>query len=397
LTEVVQPVTAKAVLGASVSPAVVGDPSLLVQTRIPPALVAATAFANSISQTYLMTAGVSDPLSAGQVASPMPPLAKTTSELVTIDGPVAGLPPAGVRLTPTVSWTYQRLADSAVVQNGSNAQRAVSQLLAARRLFTDAPSYASGQTVKLYAEIIPAVGASPSAAAHFVLALLYPLASGDKLIPRILRPTARQTVTTVTTSFAGFPAPARVGPAPLPAVAGAFAVDAAQPGTFVAPPAGAGLPAGTFVLKLPAGGVRIFVPSGTQVIIDIDLTGSSGPLGVTAVNSARDTVSAAVTSAAGTASRTLLTIGASEIVEVVLTGVANAQLFGVTSKRASPESAPPLCYSGVASSSAFLPKGKWGASLFVQATDSGAVESANIVETAIGFATLIADCSFDIT
>jgi hypothetical protein len=142
--------------------------------------------------------------------------------------------------------------------------------------------------------------------------------------------------------------------------------------------------------------VRLFVPIGTQVTVDINLTGSTGPLGVVALNSARDAVASTFTSAPGPSGRTLVTISASEIVEVVLSGVANAQLFGVTSRRGSPESSPPLSYAGSLPASDLLPKGKWAASLFVQAIDSGAPESANVVETSIGGGTLIPDCIFDV-
>jgi hypothetical protein len=84
------------------------------------------------------------------------------------------------------------------------------------------------------------------------------------------------------------------------------------------------------------------------------------------------------------------------LVEVRLTSAANALLFGVTSKRASPETAAPLSYSGSVKASA-LSSGHWGASLFVQEIDTGLTESANVVESAIGAATLIADCQFDVS
>jgi hypothetical protein len=58
------------------------------------------------------------------------------------------------------------------------------------------------------------------------------------------------------------------------------------------------------------------------------------------------------------------------------------------------ESAP-LQYAGTVNVSD-LAKGHWGASLFVQALDSGLTESANVVETAIGVQSLSADCQFDI-
>jgi hypothetical protein len=270
-------------------------------------------------------------------------------------------------------------------------------MLTARRLFTNAASYSGSQPINLYAEILPAPGGGPGVAtAHLALALLHPLATGDKFIPRVLRPTGRQSVTTVSTSFSGFPNPARAGTAVLPAVAGGFAVDSELTGTFLTPPGGSGLPAGTFVLRLPTGNVRLFVPIGTQVVLDINLTGSPGPLGAQAINSARDPIATTVTQAPGPTGRTLVTISASEIVEVVLTGLANAQLFGVTSRRASPEPSAPLCYAGTLSAADLVPKGLWGASLFVQEVDSGTPESANVVETSIGAAALIADCTFTV-
>jgi hypothetical protein len=397
-TEVVQPVMASGILGAGVATAAIGIPPALVQTRVPTGVVPPVAFANSVAQTYLITGSESDPLPTGQGATPVPAGTRTDSEQVIVTAPIAGLPPAGVRLSPTVSWDYQRLSNTSVLQNSSSTARPATRMLTARRLFTNAASYSGSQSINLYGEIIPAPGgAAATAVSHHVLALLYPIATGDKFIPRVLRPTARQTVTTVTTSFSGFPNPARVVTnVPLPAVAGGFAVDSDQTGSFVAPPGGSGLPANTFVLKLPAAGpVRLFVPIGTQVILDINLTGT-GPLVAQAINSARDPIATTVTQAAGTSPRTLVTISASEIVEVVLTGIGNAQLFGVTSKRASPETTAPLAYAGTISAADLTPKGKWGASLFVQELGSGTPESANLAEAAIGAATLISDCTFDV-
>lgn len=395
--EVVQPIMASAVLGAPVTTAALASPAAVVQTRVPTGLAGPVAFANSIAQTYLITGSSNDPLPAAQAATPVPATTRTDSEQVTVTAPSAGLPPAGVRLSPTVSWDYQRISSTAVLQNSTSAARAATKMLTARRLFTNAASYTGSQPINLYGEIIPAPGGVPASAAnHFVLAMLYPVATGDKFIPRVLKPTARQTVTTVTTSFSGFPNPARAGTAVLPAVAGGFAVDSAVNGTFVVPPGGSGLPANTFVLTLPTGNVRVFVPIGTQVILDINLTGSPGPLVAQAINSARDPIATTVTQAAGTGGRTLVTISASEIVEVSLTGVANAQLFGVTSKRTSPEPTAPVSYAGTISAADLTPKGKWGVSLFVQELDTGTPESANVAETAIGAASLIADCTFDV-
>jgi hypothetical protein len=396
-TEVAQPIMASAILGASVTAASVGTPPALVHTRIPSGVVAPIAFANSVAQSYLITGSDADPITTGRAATSVSALTRTDSEQVTVTAPAAGLAPAGVRLSPTLSWAYQRLSSSAVLQNTSNVARPVTKLLTARRLFSNAASYSGSQPINLYAEIIPAAGGAPAvASAHFALALLYPLAAGDRFIPRVLRRTARQTVTTLSTSFAGFPAPARAGVAVLPALAGGFAVDSELTGAFVAPPAGSGLAAGTFVLRLPTGSVRLFVPIGTQVVIDINLTGSAGPLAVVALNSARDQVAATFTTAPGPSGRILVTLSASEIVEVVLTGVADAQLFGVTSRRASPETAAPLAYSATISAAELVPKGKWGVSLFVQEADSGVPESANVGESAIGAAALITDCSFDV-
>jgi len=396
-TEVVQPVMASAILGAGVGTATVGTSPAVVQSRIPTGIVPPVAFANSVAQTYLITGSENDPLPTGQTGTTVTGTSRTDSEQVIVTAPAAGLPPAGVRLSPTVSWAYQRFSSTAVLQNTTNVARPATRLLTARRLFTNAASYTGSQPINLYGEILPAQGGGPNVAtAHYVLALLYPVATGDKFVPRVLRPTARQTVTTVTTSFSGFPSPARTGTAVLPAVAGGFAVDSDLTGSFVAPPGGSGLPAGTFVLTLPTGPVRVFVPIGTQVILDINLTGS-GPLVAQAFNSARDPVPTAVTQAAGTSPRTLVTISASEIVEVVLTGVANAQLFGITSKRTSPETTAPLpiAYAGSLSAADLTPKGTWAASLFVQAMD-GLPESANVAETANAQASLIADCQFSV-
>jgi hypothetical protein len=396
-TEVVQPIMASAVMGAPVTTAAIGTPPTVVQTRVPTGLAAPVAFANSVAQTYLITGTDNDPLPTGQAATVVPGTTRTDTEQVVVNAPAAGLPPAGARLSPTVSWVYQRLASTAVLQSTTSTPRPSTKLLTTRRLFSNAASYTGSQPINLYGEIIPAPGGGSSLAnGHHVVALLYPVATGDKFIPRVLKPTSRQTVTTVTTSFAGFPNPARAGTGVvLPAVAGGFAVDSPLPGAFVVPPAGSGLPANTFVLTLPTGSVRLFVPIGTQVIVDINLAGS-GPLAAQAINSARDPIATTVSQAPGTGGRTLVTVSASEIVEVVLTGVGNAQLFGVTSKRTSPEPTAPLCYAGTISAADLTPKGKWAAALLVQEQGSGVPESANVAETAIGAASLINDCTFDV-
>jgi hypothetical protein len=395
-TEVTQPISPAALFGATASAASTGTAGLTVLTRIPTALAAPVAFANSVAQTYLIAGGDADPLLFGQGATAVTPATRTDSEQVTVTAPNAGLAPAGRRLSPTVSWAYQRFASTAVLQASSNDARAQSKLLAARRLFTNAPSYTAGQTVNLYAEIIPAAGGAPATAqAHFVLALLYPLPAGDRVIPRLLRPAPRQTPATVTTQLTGFPAPARVGTASFPfsAQGGAFVVDGDSPGSFQAAAAGA-LPAGTLALKLPATAVRLFVPPSTQVVLDIDLRGIAGPFVAQGVNAAGDDVGT-TTTAAGTAGRSNVTVSASEIVELRLTGAGGALLFAVTSQRGSPETAAPPSYAGAVPVSS-LASGHWGASLFVQAIDSGITESANVVEGAIGQARLLADCQFDV-
>jgi hypothetical protein len=128
------------------------------------------------------------------------------------------------------------------------------------------------------------------------------------------------------------------------------------------------------------------------------LGGTTPPFQATAVNSAGDVVATA-TVGSGTSGRSLVTAAASEIVELRLTGASNAQIFGATSRRASPETTPaPLSYTGTAAAADLIAitKGRWGASLFVQALDSAVPESANVVETATGVATLIADAQFDL-
>lgn len=395
--DVAQPVTPAALFGASATAAVAPGPTpQTVLTRFPAALSAPIAFANAVAQAYLLSGSDSDPQAFGQAATGVTVATRTDSERLTLAAAAAGFAPAGKRLAPALSWEYQRVATTAILQASLSAVRSPSKLLAARRLFTDAASYTSTQTINLYAEVIPAIGGAPlSASSHFPLVFLYPLPAGDKFIPRLLRPVARQTPATVTTTFQGFPAPSRVGGINLPfsVSGGAFVVDSDQPGSFQS--AGAALPAGTLALKLPASLVRVFVPIGTQVILDIDLRGIPGPFQAQGVNTAGDNVGT-VTTATGTAGRTLVTIAASELLEVRLTGAGNALLFGVTSKRASPETTAPLSYSGSIKASS-LTSGHWAASLFVQALDGGLTESANVVETAIGAATLIADCQFDVT
>jgi hypothetical protein len=172
-TEVVQPIMASAVMGAGVATAAIGTPPVVVQTRIPTGVVAPVAFVNSIAQTYLVTGSSTDPLPPAQAATPVPATTRTDSEQVIVTAPAAGLPPAGVRLSPTVSWDYQRLATGAVLQNSSSAARPATKMLTARRLFTNAASYTGSQPINLYGEVIPAPGGVPVAAAnHFVLALL---------------------------------------------------------------------------------------------------------------------------------------------------------------------------------------------------------------------------------
>jgi hypothetical protein len=395
--EVVQPIMASAVLGAAATTASAGTPATTVLTTIPPGLTAPLTFLNSIAQTYLVTGGTTDPLPAGQTATPPPAGTRTDAEQVSVTAPVAGLTPAGRRLSPSVQWDYRRLSPSAVLESPTTRAVTESRLLAARRLFTDAASYTTSQTVNLYAEIIPAAGGAPlDPSAHFVLALFYPLPAGDRFVPRMLRPSARQTPTSVTMQLQGFPAPARVGTAVLPFTSGAFTVDAGANGNFVTPPSGQ-LPTGTLALQLPAGTVRIFVPPSTRVDLDIDLRPSSGPFQGSAINSAGDAV-ATVTTAAGTSGRTNATAQASEIVELRLTGVSLAQLFKITSLRASPETTAPLSYTGSARAAdlAALTHGQWGVSLLVQALDSGAPESANVVERAINAETVITDALFTI-
>jgi len=393
--EVVQPVMASAVFGAATSPAITGAPSMTALTRVPTALAAPIVFANSVAQTYLVAGADADPLTFGQAATPVPGTTRTDSEQVTVTAPLAGLAPAGRRLSPVVAWAYQRFSSTAVSKASSSAARTPSKLLAARRLFTNAASYSAGQTVNLYAEIIPASGGVPATtSSHFPLVLLYPLPAGDKFIPRLLRPTARQAVTTVTAQFTGFPAPARAGAVNLPfVVAGAFTVDSDGAGTFQAASAGT-LPAGTLALKLPSNLVRLFVPPSTQVVIDVDRRTASA-FAAQGVNSAGDNAGTTTIPAPGASGRTLVTIAGSEIVEVQLTGAGTAVLYGVTSNRASPETAAPLAYAGSVGVSS-LASGKWGASLFVQAIDSGLTESANVIETAIGQAGLVADCTFTV-
>jgi hypothetical protein len=395
--EVVQPIMASALLGAVASTASAGTPAATMLTSIPPGLAAPLTFLNSIAQTYLVTGGTTDPLPAGQGATSPPAGTRTDAEQVTVAAPVAGVAPAGRRLSPSVSWTYRRLSPSAVLESLTTAARTETRLLAARRLFTDAASYTTAQTINLYAEIIPAAGGAPvDASSHFMLVAFYPLPAGDRFVPRLLRPSSRQTPTSVTTQLQGFPAPARVGTAVLPVTVGAFSVDAGANGNFKTPPAGQ-LPAGTLALELPTGTVRIFVPPSTRVDLDIDLRPAAGPFQGSAVNSAGDVV-AAMTTAAGTSGRTNATAQASEIVELRLTGVSLAQLFKVTSLRASPETTAPLSYAGSAKAAdlAAVAHGQWGASLFVQALENGAPESANVIERAIGAQALIADCSFTI-
>lgn len=397
-TEVTQPVTPASFLGAAASPATVGSPPFMVQTRLPSGLTAPVAFANALAHASLIAGSDDDPLLFGQAATTVPAATRTDSEQVTIAAPAMGLPPAGKRLSPVLSWAYRRLSSAAVAQASSSAAHTPTKLLAARRLFSNAASYSAGQTVSLYAELIPASGGGPHlASAHVALVLLYPTPGGGRFVPRLLRPAPRQTPALVTTQFTGFPAPARLGPVDLPfVVAGAFTVDSHGAGTFQAATAGT-LPAGTLALQLPVGSVRLFVPPSTRVVLDIDLRSFTGTLGAQGVNSAGDNTGTTSIPAPGPSGRTLVTIDASEMVEVRLTIAGTAVLYGVRSERGSPESTPPLSYAGSVSASELLPKGKWGASLFVQAAGSGFPESANVVETAIGAATLIRDCTFDVT
>ena len=399
-TEVVQPIMASAVIGAAAATASSDSPVGTVLTSVPPGLAAPVAFLNSIAQTYLTTGGADDPLPSGQTATPPPAGTRTDAEQVSVAAPGAGFAPAGRRLSPVVSWSYRRLSPTSVLEAPTSAARTQNKLLAARRLFTDAATYTTSQTINLYAEIIPAAGGAPvSASSHFPLVLLYPLPSGNRFVPRWLKPTSRQTPTSVTTQLQGFPTPpARVNSAAVfPLTSGVFSIDADVNGNFRTPPTGQ-LPAGTLSLELPTGTVRVFVPPSTRVDLDIDLRAPAvGPFQGTAVNSAGDVV-ATMTTSAGTSGRSNATAQASEIVELRLTGVSLAQLFRITCLRASPETTAPLSYAGSARAAdlAAIAHGQWGASLFVQALDSGTPESANVVERATGAQALLADCTFTI-
>lgn len=395
--EVTQPVTASAVLGAAVSPAVAGTPAAMVLTRIPAGLAAPVVFANAVAQTYLITGSNDDPLVFGQGATAVPPATRTDTEQVSVNASAEGIAPAGRDLSLSTTWSYWRSSSSAVSSASSTAVRTQSKQLLSRRLFTNAPSYTVGQVVNLYAEIIDPPGGTPvPATGRLVVALLYPVPNGGKFIPRVLRPVTRQTPTTVVSQFTGFPAPARVGATRLPfVVAGAFTVDASDTGTFQTATAGT-LPPGMLALRLPVGTVRVFVPPSTQVVLDIDLRNVTGVLGIQGVNSAGVNVGMSTTPPAGPSGRTLVTIDASELVEVRLDVSGVAVLYGVTSKRASPETVAPLSFSGSVKAAELTPKGKWGVSLFVQDIESGLTESANLVETAMGAVSLLSDCEFDV-
>ena len=396
-TEVAQPVLPTAFCGAKVSPAVTGGSPLLVQTRIPPALGAPVVFANAVAQTYLIAGGDGDPLSLGQSATAVPGSTRTDVEQVSLTAPVTGLAPAGKRLLPTVAWSYRRLSTTAVLQASSSAAQTQSKLLTARRLFTSAASYSTGQVVNLYAEIVPVTGGGPaSPSAHYALVLLYPLPAGDRIVSRVLKSAAKQTPPSVTAQFTGFPSPAKANAAAMLPVtlSCGIGIDGDLPGTFKAV---SGLPTGTLALQLPSsagtGPVRVFVPPSTTVVLDIDPNGLS-TLQAQGKNSAGDDVGTVVTTN-GTGTRKLVTVSGSEIVEVSLTGAGAMLLCGVTSTRKPNIESAPLQYAGAVNVSD-LGKGHWGASLFVQALDSGLTESANVVETAIGVQSLIADCQFDI-
>lgn len=395
--EVTQPVSIASLFGASAVPATSGAPPAMVLTRVPAGLEAPVVFANALAQAYLVSGSEDDALTFGQSATSVTAATRTSSERVTSSGPAAGLPPAGRRLSPVLAWSYQRSSSAAVGQASSNSAHTPKKLLAARRLFTNSASYTGSQTINLYAEIIPAAGGAPTtASAHLPLVLLYPLGAGGKLAFRLLRPTSRQSVTAVTTQFTGFPAPARLGAVTLPfTVARSITVDSVGAGTFQAASAGT-LPAGTLALKLPVGSVRLFIPASTEVVLDIDLRNFTGTLIAQGVNSAGDDTGTTTIPAAGGNGRTSVTIAGSELVEVRLTIAGAAVLYGVSCRRASPETTAPLSYAGSIAASDLTLKGKWGASLFVQAADSGFPESANVIETAIGAATLVADATFDV-
>jgi hypothetical protein len=396
-TEAIQPVMATAVLGTATSAATLGTPPATVITRVPPGMVAPVVFANAIAQTVLVTGGDDDPLPLGQAATPVPAGTLTESDEVTVSAPAADLPPAGRHLSPSLSFEFRRVASTAVLDAPSTVTPTQSRLLASRRLFTNGAAFTGTQAINLYAEILPVAttGAALDPASHFLLVLLYQVPAGGSFVPRVLRPTARQTPTAVTVSFQGFPAPARLGPALLPVTVNGFTVDGDAGGSFVAPPAG--FPPGTFALALPAGTVRVFVPPSTQVDLDIDLTGVVG-FAAQGFNSAGDPV-AVGTVGPGTGGRSLVSVAASEIVEVRLTSAMGAKLDGVTSKRASRPTEAPLCYAATltAADLAAIGKGRWGATLLVQSLEGGFPESANVVETAIASPALISDCTFDIT
>lgn len=394
-TEVTQPVIATSLFGAGVAPATFGTNPEMVLTRVSDALVPTIVFANSITQAYLVTGSDTDPQAFGQEGT-VPGEARTDREEVSITAEKVGFLPAGRRLVSAPSWRYERFTSKATLPVSSNSARSPTKLLAARRLFTNAVTYSISGTVNLYAEIIPAAGGLPlEAPLHFPLVLLYPLPGAAMVIPRLLRPTTRQTPTTVTTGFTGFPAPARLGAVALPfSVSSGFTIDSLGTGTFENPSAGT-LPTGTFALKLPVGMVRLFVPPSTEVTIDIDLSGLQGALVAKGVNSAGEDVGVTNVPSPGPSGRTQVSVTASEIVEVRLTVVGAAVLYGLTAKRASLETTSPLTFAGSIPASV-LGSGQWGASLFVQSVETGVTQSANVVETAIGLATLLRDCTFQV-
>lgn len=398
--EVFSPVMPSTIVGASVAPVfALGTPPTLSLLRVPPALAAPVVFANVFAQTGVVTGGDRDPLPFGQAGTPVPGTTRTTLEEVTITAPAPVVPSAGRPANPVITWAYQRFSYTAVLRASTTTPQMQPRYLTTRRMFTDASTYAGTNVVQLYGEIVPSISGSLPGSSHYALVLMYPLAAGAPatFVPRALQPVARRSVTTVTTSFSGFPPPARLGPAVFPVTLSGFTVDGSQNGDYLTPAAGT-VPAGSFVLRPPQSGVRIFVPPCTAVDIDIDLRGTTGTISCFATSSSGFLVATA-TQSAGTSGRTKLSVAASDIVEVFVGGVTGAQLVGVTARRSSPEAAAPLCYGGTALASDLgaIAKGLWGCSLFVQSLSNGTPVSANVVETAIGSPSLLVDCSFTIS
>jgi hypothetical protein len=191
--EAIQPIYPSTVFSTKADP--LANAAGLVRGDILPALRAAVAFANAGVWSHLITGlDNNDPVVFGQGATAVPDDARTETETASIAVAASpGMPPAGRPLTSSVSWAYQRLSTAAELDAATTADRTNDKTLRVQKASTDAATYAGTKQVKITAEVAsPGDPAADPPHDHFVVAHIYPLPLGDKVVRRLLRPVAGQ-------------------------------------------------------------------------------------------------------------------------------------------------------------------------------------------------------------